>query len=555
MICRKPYASWLFLAGMLLFVRPATAQWAGPVYGPGSHQYLPPRASNGLPVGTAITALLAQIAVLQAQMAKISAAGIPTSFGQPYTNTTGVLAVCHFQASCRAWANGSVAGYAGAMQKARSMGFDAFSIDLGAYDGNYQQNVDNMYAACNQLRLANNGAVNDKGVGDFKLFITLDMATFTYTQAAILPVLTKYLKDPSNLIFKGKPLYSTYTGGRFGTQDNLRSFWQGINSGLASAGAAPTFIPGFETTDTACNYIPNTPGNCAAMAAYLKTFADGWWQFPSGNTPFDQASSGLPADEARTQATRAAGLYVMTGMMGQYWGAAHSVARDGTSRFYNEFYGGEGIAAYWKSVMTAQRPDIVQFCTWNDYDEGSNIDDQDVGPASSWPYLTHSAVAGYYKSKSGLVSEWMWGVQNYKTGIVPKTAYDTIVYQCRPQTAACVLTQTAGVLVDPLGPIAYVNGEAGGQSTGGTGAGLRDEAYITTRLQSSGYVTFSVGTLSSVRLAPAGESHFRVPIMAGTPSLTLSRQGAVVLTVPGLEAITAAADYANANYFTQAAHN
>ena len=547
MITRKPYISWL-LALLLLGAAPIASCQS--IITP--HQAPAP----SLPLGAATAALLTQVTSLSAKIAQIQAALDPTPFGQPYVNLTGKLAVCHFQASCRAWQNGSVAGYVGAMQKARAMGFDAFSIDLGAYDGNYQQNMDNMYAACNQMRIANNGAVNNKGVGDFKLFITLDLATFTYTQAAILPVLTKYLADPSNLIYKGRPLYSTYAGGSFGTQDNLRMFWQGINAGLKTAGITPCFIPGFETTDTNCNRIANTPENCRAMAAYLKTFADGWWQYSNGNTPFDPYSSGVPGDEARSVAARAAGLYVMTSQFGQYWGAKHSNAHDGTSRFYNEFYGGEGVSVYWASILTTQKPDIVQFLTWNDYDEASNIDDQDVGPGSSWPYLLHSAVPGYYKSKAGLVSEWQWGLQTYKTGQTPKATNDTINVFYRTQTSGCILTKNAdGTFVDSLGPIEWGNDESGGRPTNGTGAGLRDEVYVTTQLASSGYVTFSVGTLSAIRFVSAGETHLRIPMMAGTPSLALSRQGAVVLTVPGLEAITASADYANANYFTQTSHD
>ena len=539
MITRKPYISWL-LALLLLGAAPIASCQS--IITP--HQAPAP----SLPLGAATAALLTQITSLSAKIAQIQAALDPTPFGQPYVNLTGKLAVCHFQGSCRAWQNGSVAGYVAAETKARAMGFDAFSIDLGAYDGNYQQNMDNMYAACNQMRIANNGAVNNKGVGDFKLFITLDLATFTYTQAAILPVLTKYLADPSNLIYKGRPLYSTYTGGSFGTQNNLKSFWVSINAALTAANTAPCFIPGFETTDANCNSIPNTPANCAAMAAYLKTFADGWWKYTVGSAITQD--SPLAGDESRSAATRSAGLTVMTSQIGAYWFSAHSQATDGHDHFYQEYYGGESLAAGWKSVLTNQRPDILQFLTWNDYDEGSNIDDQSVGAGSAWPYLFHSAVSGYYKSKAGLVTEWQIGLHEFKTGLPPKLTNDWIVPFYRTQTAACTYTlKLDGTMLDPLGPIAYVTDEQGNPGA------LHDVACITCLLRQSGKLVWACGGQTATRYVPAGISRLRVPYVAGQPVLSFTGADGTTLSVPGLEPIVSTADYVNANYFTQAAHD
>lgn len=551
MISRKPRQLWLFFALLLGLASPAVSQsppWTGPVYGPGSHQYLPPRPAAGLPAAS--PALLAQIAALQKQVTQIQAASAPAVFGQPITNRTGRLAVCHFQLSCRAWENGSQAGYLGAITKARDMGFDGFSIDDGANTPEYLQNRTRIYAACNQFNATNKGAVNRWGVGDFKLFTTLDMATFPYTQADIVAVLAPVLKDPANLLWQGKPVYSTYAGGRFGTQENLKSFWQGVSGALKTSGVTPFFIPGFETTDASCNYIPNNQASSAAMTAFLKAFSDGWWQY-DGGSPLTQDSS-LPGDEVRNLAVTNAGMIAMTSQMVEYWGARHSTGTDGTSHFYHEYYGGEGLSATWKSIL-ARPPPIVQFLTFNDYDEGSNIDDHDVGPGSSWPYLFHSAVNGYYVSKAGKVVEWQLGLHEYKTGLPPKIVNDTVNVFYRTQTKDCILgTKPDGSLIDPLGPIAYASSENGG---GPAPASLEDVACITCIFSRSQTLAWKIGTKTWTRPMPAGITRLRVPFVAGQPSLTISALDGSSFSVPGLIPIADHADYSDANIFSASAHN
>ena len=507
-----------------------------------------------------------QIRLLTARVAGLQGAtpSAPASvaFGQPIANRTGGLAVCHVQLSSRAWANGSQDGYLAKITKQRDMGFDAASLDDGANTPEYLQNRTRYYAACDQFNATNQGAVNRWGVGDFKLFETIDLATFPYTSLDVLSVLTPVLKDPANLLFQGKPVYSTYAGGKFGTQANLKAFWVGVNTSLRAQGITPCFIPGFETTDTNCNRIPNTPANCAAMATYLKTFADGWWQYTVGS-PLTQDSS-LPTDEVRNAAAANAGLIVMTSQIGEYWAMRHSQATDGTARFYQEYYGGEGIAADWKSVLARPlpllsqaptgRPQIVQFLTWDDYDEGSNIDDHDVGPGSAWPYLFRSFVPGYYLSKAGKVAEWQLGLHEYKSGLPPKFTHDTLIVFYRTQTKTCVLgTTLAGALIDPIGPVTYVSAENGPSDTA-TGPGFEDIACITCAFSQSQTVTWTIGAKSWVRSVPAGVTHLRVPFTAGQPTLTAVALNGGSFSVPNLAPIVDHADYANANVFSATAN-
>ena len=457
--------------------------------------------------------------------------------------TSGSKVFAHFQMSCYDYGTiptggiGSVSGYVEDITEAASLGIDGFSLDYGANVSPYPQSLANMFAAANRYNAQHPDA-------PFTLFLTFDCATFPENPSLIASIVDRYAHAPAYYHYLGRPFFSTYTGEGGGYAEVKRVFGQ-VLATLRARGVNPYFVPGFITTDASGRYISDTPANDAAWAGgLLSGFADGAWQYADGGAPIGPGS-GIPYNETKAAAVEAAGLTWMAPVMPQYWGAGHSAAHDGVNRFYEEYYGGEALAAYWQSIITVQKPQWVQICTWNDLDEASNVTNADLGPTGPWPYLTHSSVPSFYKSKLGLQAALSYYIQWYKTGRQPTLANDTLVAYYRTQTAALVPS------ADPLGPIVQTDTEFG--QSRGTSA-IPDDIFLDCFLAEPGEITLSVGGTTVTRLVPAGASHLRLPFVAGTPQITLSRQGTPQLTLRG-EPIAAEAEYVNANYYTCTAHD
>ncbi len=461
-----------------------------------------------------------------------------------YANTTGSKVFAHFQMSCYDYGTipaggvGSVSGYVQDITEAASIGIDGFSLDYGANTPPYQESLANIFAAADQYNAQHPDA-------PFNLFLTFDCATFPETPSLIASVTAQYANDPAYYQYLNRPFLSTYAGegGGFATVENV--FGQALAT-LRTEGINPYFVPGFLTTDASGTYVSDTQANDAAWASSLLVgLADGAWQYADGATPLGPGS-GIPGDETKAAAVEAAGLTWMAPVMPQYWGAAHSAATDGENRFYEEYYGGEALAAYWQSIINVQKPRWVEICTWNDLDEASNVTNANLGPTGPWPYLFHSSVPGYYKSKLGLQAALSYYIQWYKTGQQPLLTNDTLVAYYRTQPAALVPGN------DPLGPIVQAD-TASGESAG-TSA-IPDEIFVDCYLALPGTITLTVGgTTETQLLVPAGVSHLRLPFVPGTPQITLSRLGLTAVTLTG-EPIVTASDYVDANYYTCTAHN
>lgn len=492
--------------------------------------------------------LAAQIAALQSRISALSGASTTASqstYNQPFVPLCNAQSpggprsvILHYQASCRA-GGGSVAGYVTELQHYRAMGVDMIGLDMGDSIEPYLTNTTNLFAAANQINTANKGALNNMSAGDIKLFIQFDCATFAEDPARLSAFFLRFARDPAYATYAatGKPIFSTYAG-EGGTWVQVKSVWSQTLSLCRAGGVSPWFMPGFAPTNPdgsyGCQDLPD-------WAAWLKTFADGAWIYPSGASPLS-ASSGIGGQEQEAKSVRGAGLVWIGSAMPAYWGAGHGIYR-GDTRFYNEFGGGEGLSAQMMSHLDANPanapPAMLELATANDYDEGSNF--SSIDPNLAWPYLQHGSIPGFYKSKLGLQAEARYYIQWYKTGQRPVIADDTIIAYYRTQTGA--LAPSA----DPLGPITSV------QNPAGDPPGLSDTIYVTALLKASGIVQVSVGGITAQRFAPAGVSHLRFPLAAGTPQFVLLRSGNAVLQMAG-EPIVSAAVLVNANYFTCVSH-
>lgn len=463
---------------------------------------------------------------------------------RPSLGSTGENKVfAHFQMSCYDYGTiptggiGSVSGYVEDIAEAASIGIDGFSLDYGADVTPYPESLANMFVAADQYNVQHPDA-------PFTLFLTFDYATFPRNPALIASITAQYANNPAYYHYLGRPFLSTYTGEGGGYAAVKHVFGQVLTT-LRAKGINPYFVPGFITTDASGHYISDTPDNDAAWAgSLLSGLADGAWQYADGGAPIGPGS-GIPYNESKAAAVEAAGLTWMAPVMTQYWGAGHSAAHDGVNRFYEEYYGGKALAVYWQSIINVQKPHWVQICTWNDLDEASNITNADLGPTGPWPYLAHSSVPGYYKSKLGLQAALSYYIQWYKTGRQPVLTNDTLVAYYRTQTAALVPS------ADPLGPIVQTDTEDG--QSPDTSA-IPDDIFLDCFLAKPGRITLSVGGTTITRPVPKGASHLRLPFVPGTPQITLSRLGVTLVTLNG-EPIVAASEYVNANYYTCTAHD
>ncbi len=487
--------------------------------------------------------------------AKLSRAASAASvaFSAAYPNVTGHRVYFHYQAvgaheygTIPTGGYTSQAAYLQDITEAAALGADGFSLDLGALDPATLDEMSRFFAAANQFN-AEHPVPADSVNPAFTLFITLDCSTpgiessrpvaAAFLRFALDPAYTRVKDARGNL----RPRFSTYAGGGGDGWAAVRAVWNQPLALIKAAGIRPFFIPGFEQN-------PQVPGGPAPtdpqwVHGLLVGLADGDWEFasnypPLGTTP---GPSPIPGEEAKTAAVQAAGLYRESSIRNQAW------ATGSKPRFYNEYCGGEGLDAWWTSIITVQHPQSVQVLTWNDYDEASWTTNADEGPGSPWPYCKHSDVPGFYPSRLGLQKLYRYYIEWYKTGQKPRIAGDTLVAMYRTQTGAASAAPSA----DPLGGITYSADDTGG---GPAMSHAPDVIYVDAFFVQKAMVTLTQGSRTTQRSAPAGHSHLRLPFVAGLVTLTVQRNGQTVLTLPG-HAIAGKAALANANYYTCTAHN
>lgn len=506
-------------------------------------------------------ALSAQLAAAQAALAAKPSAIAPTTLGQPYTNATGRLFVLHHQMSCMGYGQdpgqiaGNIGGYTNLINEAKAAGADGLSCDYNSDDPTYRQALVNLYAAANLVNAAagwtpgKTGTVNAKGVGKFSLYVTFDFSSFPENTASILSVLQFTLKDPANLTIGGRPVWSCYTGGGGRSWASLLAIFGPVKSALIAQGITPYGIWGGEPTNPDGSSL-SAPNNVTTWATgCVAPIADAVWQFASGQTPLGP-SSALPGTESFAQAVHAGGLAFQSSLSPQYGQQSNP-----NVRFVEDFQGGEGLRAQWRSILDVQKPELgVQGCTADDLDEQTNFLTGGVTPQYVWLGYRRSGVPGYYKDKSGLIADNDNYVQEMKTGQKPVYTSDRIIAQYQTMTGAALTSPTAD------GPLIVQDDDETVIGRLQLSATNRQVIYVTCYLASTGYITLTQDNGVTVqRIVPAGASTLRLPFVPGSVTIKLSRNNAAgvfstVLTMTG-EPIAATAAAANANNYTMWAHN
>ena len=470
-----------------------------------------------------VTVLQSQKSILQAELiaaqaalasaARPRAVPAPAIFGQPYTNTTGNIVLAHYQASnleggpVPFQTSGSVAGYEAEMQQAQAMGIDGFAPDFGSFtDPGYAGSIANLYTAANAVQ--------------FKLVLTPDFSGIgedPVTMTALANFLIPYLKNPATLTINGRPVLSAYAGDGGGAA-SVQAIFTPFLAQIRAAGVNVFFIPDWPDVN-----------ELAAVDA------DGGFVFPPGFSPLGD-SSVIPTVEALAASVQAAQtsagvpLVFMSGVFPSGYGDADG--RNG--HFYNEYKGGAAYAAQMQSVLSVQKPRLIELLAWNDFQEMSFITSQAAAGAWSGIFAFQYPgfePPGYWPTQAGLAKEIAYYNQWYKTGIQPRITDDTLIIYNHNQTAAAAAAPLSGT------------GVGGVTNASGDPPGLQTLVSWTTLTTRSGYVCLTGAGTAQQQFAPAGVAHGAFLAQAGTPTLSLKVAGQVTRQVTGQTISTAAPLY------------
>jgi len=434
------------------------------------------------------------------------------------------LVFAHYMVCNRSY-GGSVAGYERDIQEARAAGLDGFALNCGSWNSsNYKTDTASIFQAARAVAPD----------GSFKLFFSADMTGLTYPE--ILDMMTAYSSHPNYwAITKNgvvRPVLSTW-GGEGGSFSDTKSRWATqVIAPLKAAGITPYFLPFFFTkSQDGTQYTDlDQPSISGEISGVLSGLADGMFYTPSVLCPLDSTKNAFAGPETYAASLKAAGLSAMGSVSPQYWGSRQV----SNGRRYFEYYGGEGLAAQWNSLITVQKPDWVECFTWNDFDEAtyfSPIDDVN----KYWPYAAHSRL-GYYKCHAGATKLNQYYITWFKTGSQPFPTSDSLYcfYRTHPKNAKATN--------DHVGPVAWFIGDC------------TDTLFVTTILTAPASLVVTSGSQTSTVAVPAGLHNSRVPFNVGSQSFQIVRGGKTVVSQTGEPVVASPAEY-NFSYYTAAASN
>ncbi len=441
------------------------------------------------------------------------------------------LVFAHYMVCNRDY-GGSVAGYERDIQDAQAAGINGFALNCGSWNGgNYKGDTSSMFQAAK--------AVSPDG--SFKLFFSADMTGLTYPE--VVQMMTAYAQNPNYWRIAqttgettvNRPVLSTW-GGEGGSWDgpttaSMKTRWQSlVLNPLKAAGINIYFMPFFFMTDPSGQYANVNPGTVSAeVSQLLSGMADGFFYASSVTCPIDPTQANVFAGaEVYAAGLKAGGLGTMGSVSPQYWGSYQT----SSGRRYIEYFGGEGLAAQWGTIINVQKPDWVECFTWNDFGEStyfSPIDDVN----KYWPYTINPS-PGYYKSHAGAAKLNQYFINWYKSGVKPVMTSDSLYCFYRTHPKDAVATN------DPLGPIHWFVGDC------------EDTIYVTTILTTPATLVVTTGSHTVTLSVGAGLQNTRVPFQVGAQSFQILRSGRTVISQIG-EPIIAVPAQLNFNYYTVAA--
>ncbi|KAF7296935.1 hypothetical protein MIND_00925600 [Mycena indigotica] len=366
--------------------------------------------------------------------------------------------------------NFSLSDWITEMTTAKSIGIDGFALNCAPprVDSYTPKQLANAYNAAQQIP------------GGFTVFPSFDFAYWSSGDlSTILEVLRNYSSLPSQALYNGRPIVSTFVGDTFD--------WNSVR------GTANVFA------------IPNIqdPGQILSTNTFDGAFSWYGWPEEVGNTPvagpmttkFDLRFINNFAQAGKGQ------IYMMPVSP---WFSTHFPSKNWI------FDGDTLITDRWPQVLSLQPP-LVEIITWNDFGESHYISDSEPthsdDGSSAW-------ATGYPHAGWRIIMKAY--IAAYKSGASDAVITDEqVVYWYRgfPKNTPC-----SG---DTLGVPNGVNF-------------FSDSIFITTLLKSPATLTVTSGSFAPVTInVPAGVTTSSVNMGIGSQKFSISRNGVQVASGTG----------------------
>ncbi|KAF5352233.1 hypothetical protein D9757_009519 [Collybiopsis confluens] len=390
------------------------------------------------------------------------------------------LVFCHFMIGITSNRN-SAANYDADMQRAKSLGINAFALNIGT----------DPYTDT-QLGFAYQSAANN----GMSVFISFDFNWWSPGDAAgVGNKIAQYAGYPAQLHVNGKVFASSFAG-------------DGLNIPALKAAAA---AKGFSQVYFAPNFHPGI-GSLSALDGALN-----WLGWPNNG------NNKAPSGGVTVTVTNGDQNYPASPWFFTHFGPEVSYSKNWIFPSDLLWY------KRWLEILALQ-PTFVEIVTWNDYGESHYI-----GPLSS----PHTDDGGSKWVNDMPHDGWLEMakpfIAAYKAGQSSPNAFitsDQIIYWYRitPKALDCDSTDTTMVAANNASGN-YFKGRPNGYDS------MLDDVFIVPLLTSAGTITVNTGARQYTFNAPAGASAFSVPFQVGAQTFTLSRNGAKVMSATSLKVI------------------
>jgi hypothetical protein len=389
-------------------------------------------------------------------------------------------------------------------------GLDGFAFD--AFSGKQAKNVIAAYIA----------AADSIGAATFKVVLSADMST-GFAASDIVDTMVTYGDNPHYLRIDGKPLLSTYGGGKNGNM-----WWQmNVIDVLKKSGHPVTFVPYFDRPD------PNAEEpNVDNWRKTIQSFpvVDGLFNFViAGSPPFYTGDpnlghhwwSSLEGEENLSKALSDQNKVFIAPYLPYYWAVCHP------ARQYLEYQAGRGMDNMWRSIITRQEPVAVEIVTWNDFTESTFIQPTRI-PTTRVKGITPYPHLGYFELLKYYVS---W----FHAGKPPSISKDALFYFYRPN----LRNTTPSSETDAFCSIGRVR-------TSQLWGNLQNVMYVTTAVTAPATLRVTTGGTTNSYEIPVGIDTTDVPLIPGKPTIELWRNGTKLIGSLGIDVSeTAAGDNFN----------
>ncbi|KAK0628762.1 putative alpha 1,3-glucanase, GH71 family [Bombardia bombarda] len=429
--------------------------------------------------------------LIKIQAAPTENAVVQTRNPSSNSSSNGRFVFAHFMVGIVSNRN-TAADYDQDMQQAKSVGIDAFALNVGV-DPYTDTQLDLAYESA-----ANNG---------MKVFISFDFNWFQTTNAALVgQKIAEYASKPGQLMVDGKVFASSFSGDGLDV-NAMRSAAGGVDIFWAP-NFSPPGTPDSSNLDAALNWMawPNNGQNKAPSPGANVTVQDGDKAYTNwlGSKPY---------------------IAPVSPWFSTHFGPEVSYSKNwvfpSDSLWFDR----------WNEILTLG-PRFVEIITWNDYGEShyttklssTHTDDGNSKWVNDMPH------EGWLDMAKPFIAAFHAGEDNVD-GFIQD---DQIIYWYRPtlKSLDCDSTDTTVVTANNASGN-YFEGRPDGFES------MEDAVFVVSLLKSAGTVTVtSGGNNPHTYDAPSGAFAQKIPMGVGNQQFQLARDGQSVFSGTSLKAVS-----------------